>query len=133
MLPMLALVDDAATAEHKIYRAQNAQRSPKVIQSPRLAQQEPRQRDDLGRHNRPTLVVTPAATDLQIAGREAFLSETAAARQRDRRVISRLDVGLQPMQFQGSKRVADDRLEPLAHEALLLLPGEGVVAQVPAA
>src|SRR5262245_41861929 len=80
--------------------------------------------------DRPVLVVAPAAADLQVPTREALLAEPAAADERDRAVVLRLDVRLDAMEPEIFERVPQDQLEPLAHVAFAGERLERVVAEV---
>src|SRR5450755_1106753 len=81
----------------------------------------------------PALVVSPAVANLQVARRIPFLGETTRPDERDRCRIARLDVGLETMQLERSEPMAHGRPQAFAHQALALVTGEGVVADVGAA
>src|SRR6185436_13477169 len=49
------------------------------------------------RDDGPALVIAPPAADLEVAPRKPFLQESARADERDRRRVSRLDVGFEPV------------------------------------
>src|SRR3954470_12536422 len=50
--------------------------------------------------DRPAFVVAPLAVDLQVARREALQAEAGSLGQRDRALVARLDVRLEPVQSQ---------------------------------
>ena len=77
--------------------------------------------------DRVALVIAPLAADQQVARGEALEPEPRAARQRDRRRVAGLDVGLDPMQAERPERMVEDLLERLAHQAL---PGVALVRVV---
>lgn len=81
-------------------------------------------------HERPAFMVPPAAIDLEVAGRKAFLPEATSPHQRNGRCVAGLDVRLQPVQLQWPKGVAQQLLHARTHQALALVTGEDVVAQV---
>src|SRR5580658_462394 len=83
--------------------------------------------------NRPSFVIPPAATDLQVTRRVPFELESAITSQRDGGPIPRLDVGFEAMQFQRSEGLGRDGLQTRTHEATPLLPRECVVAEIAAA
>src|ERR1700761_204676 len=75
-------------------------------------------------------MVTPAPADLQVAGREALTFEARALRQRNRRLIPRLDVRLQAVQAQLDERDPQHQLDPLTHVPLASVLLGGRVAEV---
>jgi hypothetical protein len=74
-------------------------------------------------------VVAPAAADLEVARREALELEAAAARERDRRRVARLDVRLEPVQVELRERMPQNQPEPLGHVAAAGVGGDRAVAQ----
>src|SRR5689334_3666720 len=82
------------------------------------------------REEGPALVVAPAATDLQIARREALATEAGALGECDRGAVAGLDVGLDPVQAQGGERPAQDELDPFSHIPIAGVGLPGGVAEV---
>ena len=66
--------------------------------------------------DRPALVVSPAAADLQVARRVALVAEARALDEAFRALVVRLDVRLEPVKLQAAEAVAHDELEALGHE-----------------
>src|SRR4051812_21394177 len=77
----------------------------------------------------PALVVAPASADLQVARGEALVLEAAAACQRHRGVVARLDVRLEAVQPQRPERLAQQQLHALGHVAVALEARHAAVAE----
>src|SRR4051794_27325837 len=80
--------------------------------------------------DRPALVVAPAPVDLQVARREPLEPEAGALRQRDRRLVVRLDVRLDAVQPHRAERVPQHQLGALGHVALARVRRADGVAEV---
>ena len=63
----------------------------------------------------PPLVVRPATADFQITPREAFSDKSALTNERDGAQVSRLDVCLQPVEFELPKSMAEHEQHAIAH------------------
>src|SRR2546425_6772979 len=79
---------------------------------------------------RPALVITPLARNLEVARRVAFAVKAETLHQPDRGAILRLNVGFEAMQAQPPKRDGQHRRESLAHVALPRIRGTNVVAEI---
>src|SRR4051794_41920393 len=74
-------------------------------------------------------MVAPAAADLQVPRREPLLLESAAAGERDRGEVARLDVGLQAVQAERAEGLADHETDRLGHVSLARVRGDAAVAE----
>jgi hypothetical protein len=74
-------------------------------------------------------VIAPAAADLEIALGEALANEPAAAGERDRREIARLDVRLEAVQSKLAKGPPQDEQHAVGHVTQPRVGGHAVVAQ----
>src|SRR5882724_3060441 len=81
-------------------------------------------------NDRPALVIAPAPPDLQVSRRVPLAAEAEAPDQPERREITGLDVGLQPVQTEPAEGRADDERHGLGHEALPRVRRERIVAEV---
>src|SRR5438477_4278613 len=79
---------------------------------------------------RPALVITPLARNLEVARRVAFAVKAETLDQSDRCAIARLNVGFEAMQAQAPKRELQDGRQGLAHVALPRIRGANVVAEI---
>jgi hypothetical protein len=82
------------------------------------------------RQQRPALVVTPPAGNLQIPSREPFATKSEAAHKCSRRLVGGLDVCLHPMEMQLSESPAQRQREPLAHVPTTRMRNKRVVGEV---
>jgi hypothetical protein len=82
------------------------------------------------RQQRPALVVTPPASNLQVPSREPFATKSEATHKCARRVVAGLDVRLHPMEMQLSESPAERQREPLAHVPTMRMGNKRVVAEV---
>src|SRR5206468_5410029 len=82
--------------------------------------------------DRPSFVVAPLATHLQVARREPLVLKAAPHRQGNRRLVRRLDVRLQAMETQVGEGPPDGEPDRLGHVALPRLPRNAPIADEPA-
>src|SRR5713226_8769810 len=82
------------------------------------------------RQQRPALVVTPLASNLQVPSRESFATKSEATHECARRLVAGLDVRLHPMETQLSEGPPQRKREPLAHIPTTRMRNERVVAEV---
>ena len=66
----------------------------------------------------PPFVVAPAAGDLQVTSRVAFLYKAGAFHECNRRRVFRLDVCFESVEFQLNERVTKSELQRLSHVSL---------------
>src|SRR6186713_2539266 len=78
-------------------------------------------------------MIPPAAADLEVTRRITLPGEPAGCDQGKRGRVRRLYVRLQTVELELPERAPNDGTQALAHEALTLMPREGVVAKVAAA
>src|SRR3970282_483094 len=84
----------------------------------------------LGGEHGPALEIAPTASELGEAQCNAFLAKAEARDELDRAAVDGLDVGFEPMQLEGAKRMRDRENQALAYVALPRVRHERVVAQV---
>lgn len=97
----------------------NARRGPRLtLPAPVLRQQ------------RPALVVTPSAGNLQVPPREPFATKSEPTDKCARRLVAGLDVRLHPVETQLAESPAKRQREPLAHVPTTRMRHERVVAEV---
>jgi hypothetical protein len=77
-------------------------------------------------------VIAPSTTDLQVAWRVAFASKPEAPHETDRRPIAGLDVGLETMQSEATKRFGDHERQRFGHQTLPWPWLERVIAEIAA-
>jgi len=75
-------------------------------------------------------MVSPPATQLEVARRETFSTKTKSLHQGDRLCVVRLDVGLEPVQPLLPEGTLEDQRHSLAHEASARVRLECVVTEV---
>src|SRR5882672_3617920 len=77
----------------------------------------------------PAFMIPPAAADLQIAPRIALAQKPGPLHQRNRGRVPRLNVCLQPVQFQMFEGVAKNELESIGHITLTGVACADVIAE----
>src|SRR5215471_13031175 len=83
----------------------------------------------LGEQRHPD-VVAPAPCDPYVAAREPFANESGIARERQRAQVGRLDVRLDAVQLECTKRHAEGEPQALGHVASTGVRGKGVIAEI---
>src|SRR5215217_8068489 len=84
------------------------------------------------RQERPALVVTPPATDLQVPRRKSFTTETKATNKCPRCFVARLDVGFYAMQVQPFEGPPQRQCKPLTHVSTPRIRNKRIVADISA-
>ena len=79
---------------------------------------------------RPSFVVAPHSTNLQVAGRKSFFLETRPASERNRGQVSGLDVCFQAMEPDSIKYIGACKTESLSHKALPCKINHPIVTEI---